>query len=133
MEIMCVAVFFLMIRRPPRSTRTYTLFPYTTLFRSPVLEEIAAAPAPEFILEASMPVAEKKPEPEAKPVAIQAVAKQEPKEAAAPAASGTQAAAKAGQTIRVDLEKLDRLVNTVGELVIKIERASCRVRVGRSG
>src|SRR3546814_9319839 len=24
-----------MIRRPPRSTRTYTLFPYTTLFRSP--------------------------------------------------------------------------------------------------
>src|SRR3546814_7053319 len=31
---MCV-FFFLMIRRPPRSTRTDTLFPYTTLFRSP--------------------------------------------------------------------------------------------------
>src|SRR3546814_3759313 len=30
---MCVFVF-LMIRRPPRSTRTDTLFPYTTLFRS---------------------------------------------------------------------------------------------------
>src|SRR3546814_5721488 len=29
-----VVVFFLMIRRPPRSTRTDTLFPYTTLFRS---------------------------------------------------------------------------------------------------
>src|SRR3546814_10170743 len=29
-------VFFLMIRRPPRSTRTDTLFPYTTLFRSKV-------------------------------------------------------------------------------------------------
>src|SRR3546814_14025979 len=29
-----VRVFFLMIRRPPRSTRTDTLFPYTTLFRS---------------------------------------------------------------------------------------------------
>src|SRR3546814_678048 len=28
--------FFLMIRRPPRSTRTNTLFPYTTLFRSGV-------------------------------------------------------------------------------------------------
>src|SRR3546814_12373445 len=28
--------FFLMIRRPPRSTRTDTLFPYTTLFRSKV-------------------------------------------------------------------------------------------------
>src|SRR3546814_17396609 len=27
-------IFFLMIRRPPRSTRTDTLFPYTTLFRS---------------------------------------------------------------------------------------------------
>src|SRR3546814_13404212 len=27
-------VFFLMIRRPTRSTRTDTLFPYTTLFRS---------------------------------------------------------------------------------------------------
>src|SRR3546814_19412153 len=40
--ILCVVVlyasfsffFFLMIRRPPRSTRTDTLFPYTTLFRS---------------------------------------------------------------------------------------------------
>src|SRR3546814_15760922 len=32
----CVCLFFfLMIRRPPRSTRTDTLFPYTTLFRSP--------------------------------------------------------------------------------------------------
>src|SRR3546814_13670585 len=36
---MCVvAVFFLMIRRPPRSTRTDTLFPYTTLFRSRAVE-----------------------------------------------------------------------------------------------
>src|SRR3546814_7871919 len=30
----CFYFFFLMIRRPPRSTRTDTLFPYTTLFRS---------------------------------------------------------------------------------------------------
>src|SRR3546814_17757198 len=30
-----IVFFFLMIRRPPRSTRTDTLFPYTTLFRSP--------------------------------------------------------------------------------------------------
>src|SRR3546814_20135219 len=53
-----------MIRRPPRSTRTDTLFPYTTLFRSPrrkpgeamtnaevtlasILEPIAAAEDPE--------------------------------------------------------------------------------------
>src|SRR3546814_20945581 len=31
---MCYLFFFLMIRRPPRSTLTDTLFPYTTLFRS---------------------------------------------------------------------------------------------------
>src|SRR3546814_4923253 len=31
---MSTCIFFLMIRRPPRSTRTDTLFPYTTLFRS---------------------------------------------------------------------------------------------------
>src|SRR3546814_5379136 len=30
-----VVFFFVMIRRPPRLTRTDTLFPYTTLFRSP--------------------------------------------------------------------------------------------------
>src|SRR3546814_11473804 len=41
MSTVCLSVFcsfiyffFLMIRRPPRSTRTHTLFPYTTLFRS---------------------------------------------------------------------------------------------------
>src|SRR3546814_18316236 len=33
-----------MLRRPPRSTLTYTLFPYTTLFRSvPVLDRHGAA------------------------------------------------------------------------------------------
>src|SRR3546814_4827561 len=32
--------FFLMIRRPPRSTRTDTLFPYTTLFRSRVANSL---------------------------------------------------------------------------------------------
>src|SRR3546814_17321913 len=32
--MVCIVVFFLMIRRPPRSTRTDTLLPYTTLFRS---------------------------------------------------------------------------------------------------
>src|SRR3546814_13014550 len=34
LRIVLSLVFFLMIRRPPRSTRTDTLFPYTTLFRS---------------------------------------------------------------------------------------------------
>src|SRR3546814_14428473 len=40
--------FFLMIRRPPRSTRTDTLFPYTTLFRSEMgWPERAKLPDPE--------------------------------------------------------------------------------------
>src|SRR3546814_16700478 len=43
--IVVVSFFFcLMIRRPPRSTRTDTLFPYTTLFRShfePVVPVVA--------------------------------------------------------------------------------------------
>src|SRR3546814_19603601 len=33
-EFLSSFFFFLMIRRPPRPTRTDTLFPYTTLFRS---------------------------------------------------------------------------------------------------
>src|SRR3546814_16765249 len=32
--MLCLVVLFLMIRRPPISTRSDTLFPYTTLFRS---------------------------------------------------------------------------------------------------
>src|SRR3546814_13779651 len=48
------AFFFLMIRRPPRSTRTDTLFPYTTLFRSSLerkaKEAGVALPAPDLSL-----------------------------------------------------------------------------------
>src|SRR3546814_4020007 len=40
--VLCVWFFFLMIRRPPRSTRTDTLFPYTTLFRSEVAGAVSA-------------------------------------------------------------------------------------------
>src|SRR3546814_3051846 len=32
-----------MRRRPPRSTRTYTLLPYTTLFRSPIISPLRAS------------------------------------------------------------------------------------------
>src|SRR3546814_1293161 len=35
-------MFLLMIRRPPRSTRTDTLFPYTTLFRSAARQPVEA-------------------------------------------------------------------------------------------
>src|SRR3546814_10766325 len=33
-KVSCVVIFVLMLRRPPRSTRTDSLFSYTTLFRS---------------------------------------------------------------------------------------------------
>src|SRR3546814_21181083 len=46
--LICVFLFFLSIRLPPRSTRTDTLFPYTTLFRSDaVYAELAAALGPD--------------------------------------------------------------------------------------
>src|SRR3546814_12610755 len=32
--VICICFFLYMIRQPPKSTRTDTLFPYTTLFRS---------------------------------------------------------------------------------------------------
>src|SRR3546814_14293509 len=50
--ICCVFIFFLMIRRPPRSTRTDTLFPYTTLFRSfvrPTADLDAGQPLARFL------------------------------------------------------------------------------------
>src|SRR3546814_15329793 len=40
--------FFLMRRRPPRSTRTDTLFPYTTLFRSAILAQAGENPEAVF-------------------------------------------------------------------------------------
>src|SRR3546814_7078380 len=42
----CVCFVFLMVRRPPRSTPTDTLFPYTTLFRSAVAGDPGGRPAP---------------------------------------------------------------------------------------
>src|SRR3546814_18378495 len=48
--------FFLMIRRPPRSTRTDTLFPYTTLFRSPT-----ACPFTAWVTGSQKPVRSRRP------------------------------------------------------------------------
>src|SRR3546814_16857282 len=42
--MLCEIIFLLSVRRPPRSTRTDTLFPFTTLFRSPVVNDGIAAP-----------------------------------------------------------------------------------------
>src|SRR3546814_2906599 len=46
--------FFLMIRRPPRSTRTDTLFPYTTLFRSQERQMFSPISLTQKPLEATM-------------------------------------------------------------------------------
>src|SRR3546814_7255731 len=44
-SLMLLCIFlFLMIRRPPRSTRTDTLFPYTTLFRSALVDHSPHVP-----------------------------------------------------------------------------------------
>src|SRR3546814_1832652 len=42
--------FFLMIRRPPRSTRTDTLFPYTTLFRSSLAQQVPSDDHPHHLI-----------------------------------------------------------------------------------
>src|SRR3546814_18636432 len=51
----CYIFFFLMIRRPPRSTRTDTLFPYTTLFRSLVERGDAVTCSPPLPVRADLP------------------------------------------------------------------------------
>src|SRR3546814_18712229 len=45
-----------MIRRPPRSTRTDTLFPYTTLFRSHARTEIGSGPERRRNVDARLPL-----------------------------------------------------------------------------
>src|SRR3546814_18028351 len=48
--VLCHIFFFLIIRRPPRSTRTDTLFPYTTLFRSRPLRRRKANGGDDLVL-----------------------------------------------------------------------------------
>jgi len=68
-----------------------------------------AVPAPTPVAAAPVPVAAPAPAPAAPPAPVVSVVE---------AASSPRVAAAAAQTIRVDLDKLDRLVNLVGELVI---------------
>src|SRR3546814_2600284 len=51
--------FFLMIRRPPRSTRTDTLFPYTTLFRAARSRAAGAVDVSRFAVGKGAPAAGK--------------------------------------------------------------------------
>src|SRR3546814_14432539 len=51
-----------MIRRPPRSTRTDTLFPYTTLFRSMPTREPGRGAAPQAVEPVPQPVERSQPQ-----------------------------------------------------------------------
>ncbi|KQN94120.1 chemotaxis protein CheA [Sphingomonas sp. Leaf231] len=80
-----------------------------------VVEESSAAPAPTLaIVPAPAPVALVAPTPVSAPAPAAAA----PAPAAAVRTAPSAPPAPAAQTIRVDLDKLDRLVNLVGELVI---------------
>src|SRR3546814_15421819 len=53
---LCVGGFFLMIRPPPRATRTDTLFPYTTLFRSENGRSVTASRAKTSMIIVKVPI-----------------------------------------------------------------------------
>jgi two-component system chemotaxis sensor kinase CheA len=76
--------------------------------------DLASAPAPELELAPALV-----PDPEPMPAAVAAVApRPSPAEAAGPKDTRGTVAPSAATTIRVELEKIDRVVNMVGEIVI---------------
>ena len=81
---------------------------------APVAVEAPPAPAP--VAAPVAPAAVSAPEPAPAPLAVVPAAPPAPR--AAPAAAAVPPPTPVAQTIRVDLDKLDRLVNLVGELVI---------------
>ena len=95
----------------------------------------APAPEPEPVPEAVSPPAAK-PEAKPQPAPVKAAAQPAPAPAAAPQAGpapaaqapAAQGAAKVSSTIRVDHEKLDHLMNLIGELIINRNRYSLLAR-----
>src|SRR3546814_16574968 len=96
--------FFLMIRRPPRSTRTAPLFPYTTLFRSAAPQRPESLrggrPAPEFHRRrrgaVGHPVGDQPPDPPARGAAGRAAVPPHPQGAGAVDRGATAPAGRAG-------------------------------------
>src|SRR3546814_15193523 len=101
---------FLMIRRPPRSTRTDTLFPYTTLFRS----EANTAAANAAASEASAALSEGNASD-----SETAAATSETNAAASAVAAAASAASAA----------TDYVAKAIVDAADQIGRASCRERV----
>src|SRR3546814_15653608 len=103
-----------MIRRPPRSTRTDTLFPYTTLFRS--------YGAPQLAIECA---AQRGHEPEETDETKLAEEQQRHAPGASTrAAEPVPARMSDHQTVLDDRQRLEVLPDQIG-------RASCRERVGQ--
>src|SRR3546814_12491165 len=108
-----------MIRRPPRSTRTDTLFPYTTLFRSPdhvaarALVPLQVQYAP--VLRLLQQVAER-------PEAVGALAEPRvaPPQGLLDHRAPHRVAALGDQRLRRPLDQADRLGDAVGALAVVV-------------
>src|SRR3546814_13056185 len=126
-----------MIRRPPRSTRTDTLFPYTTLFRS--LED-------RLVVQLVVPALETLGTDDLVPAVLHLLALRRRANDAHAQLGGPQTVAVAGVVAEAGHERrgiravvLDQVrARVVGRRVdrlaeAEIGRASCRERVGRVG
>src|SRR3546814_12623800 len=102
-----------MIRRPPRSTRTDTLFPYTTLFRSPDA-------APIIRIAAQVELSRSK---ESEPLAVTRIVLDR-------TASANSVSSIVEAFDRASLEMADKIASWTA--AVKIGRASCRERVCQS-
>lgn len=119
------------------NTDTPVSFVANALVEEAVVEEVAAPPAPEPAVVTPDPAPQPEPAPKAKPVAEKA----EPK-AVAPKTDSAEKSAKdkavkqksapqkpkSSSTIRVDHEKLDHLMNLIGELIINRNRYTMLAR-----
>jgi len=99
-----------------------------TTVTGPVMDEADAAETVQAIL--AQVAAEEAAAQEPAPVAVQEQAPAAPApaaKAAAPAAANSQQSSQPGATIRVDLDRVDRLIDLVGELVINQSMLAQRV------
>src|SRR3546814_17263993 len=116
MTLLLCLCFFVMVRRPPRSTRTDTLFPYTTLFRS--VDSLN-----KFVVWMALPA-----------LLFQAMAKitwDQVKQPGFVAASTLAIAAVFLVSYFLDRRRSGRLADA--SIEGQIGRASCRERVGQYG
>src|SRR3546814_14985586 len=117
-----------MIRRPPRSTRTDTLFPYTTLFRSDASWALRSGEQPTNLV-----MTMSNSQVFGSPMILTGHKPVSPFGAASMIHSGEPAAAETGRSLKevvrgllAPMGRARRIRNTVVELSKQIGRASCR-------